>query len=1126
AALARLPLVAQAAVIAREDSPGHKQLVGYVVPEAADSAAEALIDTAALRRSLSQSLPDYMVPAAIVVLQALPLTPNGKLDRKALPAPDFTPRSIRAPRTPQEEILAALFAEILHLPQVGIDDNFFDLGGDSISSIQLVSRARKAGLLITPRNVFQCQNVEALSAVSTPLATQNATADVAAGAFPTTPIIRWVIERGGPIRRYNQSMLLQVPAGLQQAHLLAALQTLLIHHDALRMRLLPVPKDAAERQLEIAPVTTDDAQDILQRLDIQGLDETGRRSLIAEASRAAASRLNPEAGRMLQATWLDAGSAQPGRLLLTIHHLAVDGVSWRILVPDLELAWQAAQRNERAKLEPRSSSLRRWALRLNAEAFSPRRLAELPLWTSIVGAADSLLSHRAFDASRDTVATGRRLTLSLPSTLTSALLTQVPTLFHGRINDVLLTAFALAVAQWRRKRSSEQAPGVLFDLEGHGREEIFEDIDLSRTVGWFTSIFPMHLDLQGVDLDDALRGGAHMGRALKQSKEQLRALPDNGLGFGLLRYLNPETARVLAGAAPQIGFNYLGRFAAPQAQDWAAAPEAGALGGGGDAEAPLAHPISLDALTRDKADGPELQAYWAWAGELFSEDDIRDLAQGWFDALEALVLHAQRSDAGGFTPSDFPLLSLEQPEIERIEQQHPALEDILPLSALQQGLLFHAMYDEQEADAYVVQMAFELTGPLQASALQAAAGALMQRHAHLRAAFLHQDLSEPVQVIPRQIALPWQNIDLASLEAHEREARLASFLEQDRLQPFDPAYAPLLRFALIRLSAQRARFVFTSHHILLDGWSMPILLKELFTLYASQGNPASLPPATPYRNYLAWFKQQDRAAAEQAWREALAGLQEPTRLVTTQASSSGRQSSFTFSLPQALTEALTRQARQHSLTLNTLMQGAWGALLARLTGRQDVVFGITVSGRPPELAGVEAMVGLFINTLPLRLQFHSDEPAVQVFARLQDQQSSLIAHQHLGLSDIQRLSGFSTLFDTLFVFENYPADPRGRQPSYNGMEVAWGGGSGGDTTHYPLSIAVMPGAQLQLRVGYRPDLFDLPTVEQLVLRLQRVLQAVVADPAQPIGRIEILAPEERQQILLGWNDTAHPVAES
>ncbi|MGJ7609296.1 condensation domain-containing protein, partial [Variovorax sp. LT1R20] len=473
------------------------------------------------------------------------------------------------------------------------------------------------------------------------------------------------------------------------------------------------------------------------------------------------------------------------------------------------------------------------------------------------------------------------------------------------------------------------------------------------------------------------------------------------------------------------------------------------------------------------------------------------------------------------TPSDFPLLTLSQAEIEQLEESSPPLEEILPLSALQQGLLFHALFDEQEADAYVVQLGFELTGPLDTAALRAAATALLQRHANLRAAFLHHNLSEPVQVIPREITLPWQDIDLSSLDPETREATLQRWLQDDRVRPFDPAQAPLLRFALIRLATQRARFVFTNHHILLDGWSMPILLKELFALYVSRGDAHALPPPAPYRNYLSWYKQQDRPAAEAAWRAAFAGLQEPTRLVTAPAASSGRQEMLSLSLPQDLGEALTRQARQHSLTLNTLMQGAWGALLARLTGRQDVVFGITVSGRPPELQGVEGMVGLFINTLPVRMQFAPSESISQVLARLQDEQSSLIAHQHLGLTDIQRLAGFSSLFDSLLVYENYPVDPNARQPSYNGLSIASGGSSGGDTTHYPLSITIVPGARVQLRVGYRPDLFDRATVAQIVQRLQCVLEAIAADATQPIGSIQILQPEERKQILLGWNDTTH-----
>ncbi|MGJ7538624.1 MULTISPECIES: condensation domain-containing protein, partial [unclassified Variovorax] len=992
---------------------------------------------------------------------------------------------------------------------MGIDDSFFDLGGDSITSILLVSRARKAGIVITPRHVFQHQSVAALAAAAAPLNASSSQEDVAAGTVIATPIIRWLFERGNAFKRFSQSTLLQVPAGLEEQHLTTALQALVDHHDALRLRLAPT-SDADGWSLHIPPLGAVDARASFLRVSIAGMDEAARRACIAKASQDAIDRFDLETGRLLQAVWFDAGTEEPGRLFLTVHHLVVDGVSWRILPPDLEAAWLAARTGTRAQLGPRSTSLRSWSQRILAEASKPARVAELPLWQSIVDAPDALLSKRLLDPARDTLSTAKRLRLTLPTAVTAPLLTQVPTLFHGRINDVLLTAFALALADWRRKRGiAQDDTGTLFNLEGHGREDIFEDVDLSRTVGWFTSLFPVRLALQDIDLDDALRGGEHLGRALKQSKEQLRALPDNGLGFGLLRYLNPETSSLLSKHSAQISFNYLGRFTMQDArdvQDWQAAPEAGALGGGSDPQMPLAHAVMLDAITHDLPGGPELLATWAWAGELFEEADIRELAQGWFDALQAMVSHAQQPNAGGFTPSDFPLIALSLPEVEYLQTQVPDLDQTLPLSSLQQGLLFHALYDEAQADAYVVQLAYEFTGPLDAAALKAAVHALLDRHANLRASFLHHNLAEPVQLIPRQVTIPWHDIDLSELSAHARDSELARFLHDDSRRPFDPAQGPLLRFALIRLAPQRHRFVFTSHHILLDGWSMPILLKELFTLYASRGDAHALPPVTPYRNYLAWFKAQDRHAAEQAWRHALTGLQEPTHLAPASSTTSGRQERFINDLSEELTSALSAQARRHGLTLNTLVQGAWGVLLGKLTSRDDIVFGVTVSGRPAELPGVESMVGLFINTLPLRFQFQAQEPAIEALARLQDQQSSLIAHQHLGLSEIQRISGFASLFDTLCVFENYHVDPNARQPSYAGVQVARAGGTGGDTTHYPLSIAFIPGARLQLRVGYRPDLFDRASVQAIVARLQRVLAAIAADPAQPIGAIEILQP--------------------
>ncbi|MBB4226171.1 non-ribosomal peptide synthetase, partial [Variovorax guangxiensis] len=490
-----------------------------------------------------------------------------------------------------------------------------------------------------------------------------------------------------------------------------------------------------------------------------------------------------------------------------------------------------------------------------------------------------------------------------------------------------------------------------------------------------------------------------------------------------------------------------------------------------------------------------------------------------------MATHANQAGAGGFTPSDFPLVAIAQDHLEQLERQLPAFEDILPLSALQQGLLFHTRYDQDEATAYIIQQRFNLAGPLDVSALRAAATALLQRHANLRAAFLHDGLQEPVQVIAREVTLPWQEIDLSSLRPEARDAELARWLQADAILPFDPAQAPLLRFALIRLAPGLARLVFTSHHILLDGWSMPILVDELFSLYRSRGSAAGLPPSAPYRNYLAWLAQQDRSAAQKAWQDAFAGLAESTALTptSTMPSSSGRQEITVHHLPAELSGALEKQARTHGLTLNTLLQGAWGMLLGRLTGRNDAVFGITVSGRPPELPGVERMVGLFINTLPLRLRFKMSEPAIETLKRLQNEQSSLMAHQHLGLPDIQRLAGLPTLFDTLLVFESFPADASARNPKMDELQISRAGSHGGDTTHYPLSIVAIPGERLQLRAGYRPDLLARATVEQLVARLQRVLEAIAANPFQPVGQIEITAPEERAQILSGWSSTAHAV---
>jgi non-ribosomal peptide synthase protein (TIGR01720 family) len=478
--------------------------------------------------------------------------------------------------------------------------------------------------------------------------------DIEVGALPATPIMRRMEELGVPIRRFCQSMLLRVPAALGEKPLRAALQVMLDHHDVLRLRLRRGP-DSGEWNPEIAPPGTVSAEDCARRVEIGTLKEGRRHERLVEEAEKAIGRLDPDAGLLMQAVWFDAGPEQAGRLLLIIHHLAIDGVSWRILAQDLKLAWEAIMAGRQPELAAKSASFRQWAMELSTHAQDVERVKEMSYWTRILNEPAPCLFDGLVDAKRDRIGDVKHLTLRLPVKLTGLVLGHAPAAFKGNVNDVLLTALAVAVAKWRRGKGGGGSNAVLVDLESHGREEIFEGADLSRTVGWFTNLYPVRLDPGAIDLKEVMDGGRALWQALKAIKEQLRKAPDRGLGYGMLRYLNPETAPILAGLAkPQILFNYLGRFASPEGKDWAIASEAGTLGGGVDAETPPAHCLEVNAVTLDHGEGPQLSVTWTWVPRLLSELEVRGLAEGWFQALGAIARHVAEPWAEGHTHSDFP----------------------------------------------------------------------------------------------------------------------------------------------------------------------------------------------------------------------------------------------------------------------------------------------------------------------------------------------------------------------------------------------------------------------------------------------------------------------------------------
>ncbi|PIB73330.1 non-ribosomal peptide synthetase, partial [Mycobacterium celatum] len=634
ATLSSLDGVEQAAVIAREDRPGDKRLVGYVT---------GAVDPAQIRQRLAERLPAYMVPAAVVALGRLPLTPNGKLDTRALPAPDYTAGEYRAPTNAIEETLAGIYAQVLGTERVGVDESFFDLGGDSILAMQVVARARAAGLMCRPRDVFVEQSVARLARVVRVGGAADDVVDEGLGKVVATPIMRWLHSIDGAVDQFNQTVLLQAPKDATGADVVVLVQALLDRHAMLRARL-----NDDGWSLTVPEVGSVDARDCLHTVD-----EFSNEALIA-----ARSRLDPAAGVMLRALWV----AESRQLVLIIHHLAIDAVSWRILLEDLNIAWAQHHSGQPVVLAATGTSFARWASLLEQHARHPQVVDQADTWRQVM-ATPALLPA----PSHDTYESAGHLSVLLDAETTRTLLDEVAAAFHAGPQEILLIALALAVTEFAGNRT---AP-ISIDVEGHGRhEELAPDVDLSRTVGWFTTKYPVAVTVAGLEWEQVAAGEAPLGALVKDVKEQLRALPHR-ITYGLLRYLNPDVD--LVGSDPPIGFNYLGRMvgSATEAPDdvWRLC-EGGVPVAGAAAATPmaLAHTLELNAATAETETGAQLYADWTWATSALDEAQVNRLSRLWFEALTGICAHV-RAGGGGLTPSDIAPARLTQQQIDELQRQ-------------------------------------------------------------------------------------------------------------------------------------------------------------------------------------------------------------------------------------------------------------------------------------------------------------------------------------------------------------------------------------------------------------------------------------------------------------------------
>ncbi|MET9662797.1 amino acid adenylation domain-containing protein, partial [Streptomyces sp. NPDC006510] len=1040
AALAAVPGVTAAAAAVRSS-----RLVGYVV--------STTVTGDEARAHLAGRLPEHLVPAAVVVLDRLPVTPNGKLDRTALPAP-VLPRGGREPSTERERLLCAVLAEALDVERVGVDDDFYALGGDSITAITVSSRLRAAGIGLRPRDLLARRSFAALAASAELLSEAPEPVDDPIGPVPAPPIARGLLDPHPDVdvvAGYAQWTALRVD-GLDHDDLVTGVQTVLDHHDALRLR-------------------AGDGLEILPRGAVRAVAGEAHGEDVTDLARRLAGELDPRSGDLLRAALLRTGDDTPDRLVVVVHHLAMDGVSWRILLPDLYTACTGGT------LEPVGTSWRRHAMLLAEQGESGARRDELDHWRTALGSA-SRLGARPLDRTRDTVSTAHRSVTVASAEATEALLTTLPAAYRAGVDEVLLAALVLALRSWGLRDDA-----VTVSMEGHGREHL----ELSRAVGWFTSEFPVR-----VPASDDVR------QALRAAKEARRCVPDGGVGYGVLRFLDPEAGNELAASPPpDVLLNYLGRFTPLTGTGWRL-PEHDAFSVIEPGAKALEQVLALNCFVHEEG-VPRLAVEWTAATGVLGTDAVAALQQAWAEVLDTLAAHALHTP-GGLTPSDLPLVGLDQPAIDALERTG-RIADVLPATPLQVGLSFHTLVrDDHDTDVYVVQAVTTLAGELDPDRMAEAAHELLRRHPALRV-YLGTAGDDVVQVIPAEVALDWRKDD-----------RFPEAARADLQRPFDPARPPLIRFLLSRIGPAEHKLVITNHHALLDGWSMPLVGRTLLAVYAELSGGPAAPAAPPLPEYFRWLAGRDREASLAAWRDALAGLDDATRLAPASTGTAvERPGRETVGLGREFSDRLRAFAREQGVTLTTVLQTAWGLLLGRLTGRRDVVFGCPVSGRPAEVDGVESMIGQLGTTIPVRVRHTQDQTVLDLMAQVHAESVALAEHHHVGLPEIQRAVGIGELFDTMLVMENFPLSSRKRTPLAPGLDLT--GVEITDATHYALTVIVIPDEEITIGLGHQPRAFAAETVRDYGRWLHNLLREIVDDPARPAIRLPVLDPDERARML-------------
>ena len=1085
--------VKQAVVIDRIDKQGNKFLCAYIVPK-------SIINLSNLREHLIKQLPDYMIPAHFVEIPEIPVTSNGKVDKiklRAIELQDAKSVDYEEPRNKTEEIFVKVWQDVLGNKNIGINDDFFKLGGDSIKAIQTIMRLKNYEMKLEMKDIFKHPVIKEL-VMYVKFESTEINQETVEGEIRPTAIQNWLFDQAAKgLHHYNQSVMLYSSIGFKADEVAKVFNNILAHHDSLRI----VYKNGKLYNKGI--------QGELYKLHVMDLrNEANYSEIIKKDANRLQGKIDIENGPLVHLGLYK--TADGDHLLIVIHHLVVDGVSWRILLEDIAEGYSQLAKGEEIKLQKKTHSFKIWSDRIQEYANSQELLNETAYWKALKQFEATQLSIENINQNQSLPAAVKTKKLQFSKEFTKWLLKEANIPYNTEISHLLLTALGLALS------THTEMENILVNVEGHGREELFDDIDITRTVGWFTSLYPVAL-MMGQKNDLSLQ--------IRIVKEYLRKIPQKGIGYGILRYITSKSNEVAADLEvnPEICFNYLGQVSRET--------EASTLkfsniskGASINPEIGCIHPLEISALVSED----ELDISFTYNENFVNGKSIENIMNHYRKSLVDIVEHCLERNFIQFTPSDFEGSELSNEELEIIVSATSGtgeLQYIYDLSPMQEGMLFHSLKDKKSSE-YFEQISYSVSGNIDLNIFKESFDKLVQRYEVLRTNFLYEGLKKPRQVVLKKTAQEEVYYeDITRLEANEKNLYIENYEIQSRNKGFDLLKGILMRVAVIKTDSEMYQIIWDFHHIIMDGWCIAIVCRDFFMIYQAllQKTQLSIKDAYPYREYIKWLLKQDKSKAMTFWNNQLFGY-EPQELlprVNKLETDFILHTEFEFDVNEEITDKLSSLAVKNHVTISTLIQAIWGILLQKYSNSQDIVFGLVVSGRASDITEIEDAVGLFINTIPFRCKCDRESTFVSLIKEAQDTALLAEKYEYCSLAEIQAGLGFNrSLFDNILVFENYPVEKylSGMNETFNiGFEID--NVHSFEQTNYDFNVVVAAGKKLNIKFRYNSSIYRNDFVQSISRHIGVIAEAVTENPHIRIEDISILTEEEIKEQIYNYNHT-------